>query len=84
MLKKWFSVLVILMCAIFAASSGCSENSEKDTNVSEESAEEVNQGESSAEDAGEETEVEMVSNGDSSNWCAVGSSWKSTNPQTGE
>lgn len=84
MLKKWFSVLVILMCAIFAASSGCSENSEKDTNVPEESAEEVNQGESSAEDAGEETEVEMVSNGDSSSWCAVGSSWKSTNPQTGE
>jgi len=28
--------------------------------------------------------VEMVSTGDTSNWCAVGSSWKSTNPQTGE
>ncbi|QIB92948.1 hypothetical protein FQU78_16300 [Methanosarcina mazei] len=26
----------------------------------------------------------MESTGDSSNWCAVGSSWKSTNPQTGE
>lgn len=28
--------------------------------------------------------MEMVSTGDTSNWCAVGSSWKSTNPQTGE
>jgi len=82
MLKKWFSVLVILMCAIFAASSGCSENSEEDTNVPEESAE-VNGEEASAEDE-EETNVEILSTGDSSNWCAVGSSWKSTNPQTGE
>ncbi|MDQ1276030.1 MAG: hypothetical protein QG610_1605 [Euryarchaeota archaeon] len=82
MLKKWFSVLVILMCAIFAASSGCSENSEEDTNVPEESAE-VNGEEASAEDE-EETDVEIVSTGDSSDWCAVGSSWKSTNPQTGE
>lgn len=82
MLKKWFSVLVILMCAIFAASSGCSENSEEDTNVPEESAE-VKGEEASAEDE-EETDVEIVSTGDSSDWCAVGSSWKSTNPQTGE
>lgn len=85
MLKKWLSVLVILMCAIFAASSGCSENSEKDTNVPEESAE-VDE-EDSNEDAGEEkeeVEVKMVSTGDSSDWCAAGSSWKTTNPQTGE
>ncbi|HIH75535.1 MAG TPA: hypothetical protein HA306_10465 [Methanosarcina sp.] len=26
----------------------------------------------------------MVSTGDSSDWCPVGSSWKTTNPQTGE
>lgn len=82
MLKKWFSVFVILMCAIFAASSGCSENGEEDTNVPEESAEEMDGEEASVED--EETEFEMVSSGKSSDWCAVGSSWKSTNPQTGE
>jgi len=84
MFKKWFAVLVILLCAIFAASSGCSENSAEDTNAPEESVE-VTEEEASAEDAGEEqVEVEMVSTGDSSDWCAVGSSWKSTNPQTGE
>ncbi|KKG12840.1 hypothetical protein [Methanosarcina sp. 2.H.A.1B.4] len=82
-MKKWFAVLVILICAIFAASSGCSENNAEDTNVPEESVELSNE-ENSAEDAGEEeVEVEMVSTGDSS-WCSVGSSWKSTNPQTGE
>jgi hypothetical protein len=69
------------MCAIFAASSGCSENTEEDMNVPEESAEDSEE-ESPAED--EEVKVEMESTGDSSNWCAVGSSWKSTNPQTGE
>ncbi|WP_239451078.1 hypothetical protein [Methanosarcina horonobensis] len=83
-MKKWFPVLVILICAIFAVSSGCSENSEEDTNVPEESIEEVNEEVASAEDEGEEVKVEMVSTGDSSDWCAVGSSWKSTNPQTGE
>ena len=84
MLKKWFAVLLILICAIFAASSGCSENSKEDTNVPEESVE-VSKGEVSTEDAGEEqVEVEMVSTGDSSNWCAAGSSWKTTDPQTGE
>ncbi|KKG06573.1 hypothetical protein [Methanosarcina mazei] len=69
------------MCAVFAASSGCSENTEEDMNVPEESAEDSEE-ESPAED--EEVKVEMESTGDSSNWCAVGSSWKSTNPQTGE
>lgn len=83
MLKKWFSVFVILMCAIFAASSGCSENGEENTNVPEESAEEMDGEEASAESE-EESEFEMVSSGKSSDWCAVGSSWKSTNPQTGE
>jgi hypothetical protein len=83
MLKKWFAVLLILICAIFAASSGCSENSKEDTNVPEESVE-VTEEEASAEDAGEEVKVEMVSTGDSSNWCAAGSSWKTTDPQTGE
>ncbi|AKB17160.1 hypothetical protein [Methanosarcina sp. WWM596] len=83
MLKKWFAVLVILICAIFAASSGCSENSEEDTNAPEESVE-VTEEEASAEEAEEEVKVEMVSTGDSSDWCSVGSSWKSTNPQTGE
>ncbi|WP_440946077.1 hypothetical protein ACSAZL_18685 [Methanosarcina sp. T3] len=84
MLKKWFPVLVILICVIFAVSSGCSENSEEDANVPEESIEDVNEEGTSAEGAGEEVEVEMVSSGDSSEWCPVGSSWKSTNPQTGE
>ena len=84
MLKKWFAVLVILICAIFAASSGCSENNAEDMNVPEESVE-INEEEGSAEDVGgEEVKVEMVSTGDSSNWCSVGSSGKSTNPQTGE
>ncbi|KKG01634.1 hypothetical protein [Methanosarcina mazei] len=69
------------MCAVFAASSGCSENTEEDMNVPEESAEDSEE-ESPAED--EEVKVEMESTGDSSNWCAVGSSWKSTKPQTGE
>lgn len=86
MLKKWFSVLVILMCAIFAASSGCSEsneeNNEEDISVPEES-DEADEEESAAGNE-EETDVETVSTGDSSGWCAVGSSWKSTNPQTGE
>jgi len=83
MLKKWFPVLVILICVIFAVSSGCSENSEEDTNVPEESIEDINEEEASEEDTEEEVEVEMVT-GDTSDWCAVGSSWKSTNPQTGE
>lgn len=69
------------MCAIFAASSGCSENTEEDMNVPEESAEDS---EEESPDEDEEVKVEMESTGDSSNWCAVGSSWKSTNPQTGE
>jgi hypothetical protein len=83
-LKKWFAVLVILICAIFAASSGCSGSSEEDANVPEESVE-VSEEEGSAEAAEEEeVKVEMVSTGDSSDWCAVGSSWKTTDPQTGE
>lgn len=69
------------MCAVFAASSGCSENTEEDMNVPEESAEDS---EEESPDEDEEVKVEMESTGDSSNWCAVGSSWKSTNPQTGE
>jgi hypothetical protein len=81
MLKKLFSVFVILMCAVFAASSGCSENTEEDMNIPEET-DEANEDEASAED--EDIEVEMESTGGSSDWCAVGSSWKSTNPQTGE
>lgn len=81
MLKKLFAVLVILIFAIFAASSGCSEKSEDNMSVSEES-NEASEGEASAKDAGEK--VEVVSSGDSSSWCPVGSSWKSTNPQTGE
>ncbi|AKB27082.1 hypothetical protein MSSIT_0363 [Methanosarcina siciliae T4/M] len=88
MFKKWFPVLVILICAIFAVSSGCSDNSEEDTNVPEESIEDVNEEEVSAEEEAstedteneENVEVEMVS-GDTSDWCAVGSSWKSTNPR---
>lgn len=84
MLNKWFSVLVILIFAISAASSGCSENSEEDMNVPVEQVE-VDEEEISAEGAGEEeVKVEMVSTGSSSDWCPVGSSWKSTNPQTGE
>ena len=84
MLKKWFAVLIILICAIFAASSGCSENGEEDMNVPEESVE-VSEEEGSVEAAGEEeVKVEMVSTGDSSDWCTVGSSWKTTDPQTGE
>ena len=81
MLKKLFSVFVILMCAVFAASSGCSENTEEDMNIPEET-DETNEDEASAEE--EDIEVEMESTGGSSDWCAVGSSWKSTNPQTGE
>lgn len=81
MLKKLFSVFVILICAVFAASSGCSENTEEDMNIPEET-DEANEDEASAED--EDIEVEMESTGGSSDWCSVGSSWKSTDPQTGE
>jgi hypothetical protein len=84
MLKKWFAVLVILICAIFAASSGCSENSEEEINVPEESVE-ISEEEVSVEGAGEEeVKVKMVSTGNSGEWCPAGSSWKTTNPQTGE
>lgn len=83
MLKKWFAVFILIICAIFAASSGCSENSEEDMNTPEESVE-PGEEEISAEGTGEEIEVKMVSTGDSSSWCPTGSSWKTVNPQTGE
>ena len=71
MFKKWIVLLVVLSCTIFAAGSGCSEDSET---------------ESSPEDSGEEEEmnVEITSTGDSDEWCPVGASWQATNPQTGE
>ncbi len=83
MLKKWF-VILLLICAIFAVFSRCSENSKEDTNVPDESVE-ASEGEVSTEDTGEnQVDVEMVSTGDTSNWCSAGSSCKTTDPQIGE
>ncbi|AKB73440.1 hypothetical protein MSLAZ_0179 [Methanosarcina lacustris Z-7289] len=83
LLKKWF-VILLLICAIFAVSSKCSENSKEDTNIPDESVE-ASEGEVSTEDTGEDqVDVEMVSTGDTSNWYSAGSSWKTTDPQTGE
>lgn len=77
MLKKWFILFIVLSCTIFAVSSGCSENGEDKTTDAAE-----NNEESASADTVEEVEVE--SSGNSDDWCPVGSSWKTTNPQTGE
>ncbi len=70
LLKKWIVLLVVLFCTVFAAGSGCSENSEA---------------ESSPEDSGEEEmDIEITSTGDSDEWCPAGASWQATDPQTGE
>ncbi|WP_255334037.1 hypothetical protein [Methanosarcina sp. KYL-1] len=69
-MKKWLVLLIVISCALFAASSGCSESGEDGNH----------------EDAEEEEEIEMeiTSTGNSEDWCSVGSSWQASNPQTGE
>lgn len=77
MLKKWLILLIVLSCTVFAVSSGCSESGDEEaTDTAEESKANFSDG------AGEE--VEVKSTGNSDNWCPVGSSWKTANPQTGE
>jgi hypothetical protein len=128
----------VLSCTIFAVSSGCSENSNKDTvesskvnitqgdaenskvNITQDDAEsgkvninqddaENSEGSASADkvedsgealtkapeketnviiestgSSGEKVETEIVSTGNSGDWCPVGSSWKTVDPQTNE
>ena len=71
MLKKWFILLIVLSCTIFALSSGCSEKNKE--NITQ-----------SVVENGKETKVEVTSTENSDNWCPVGSSWKTTDPKTGE
>lgn len=81
MFKKWIVLLVVLSCTIFAAGSGCSEDSENEA-----SQEESNPVEGNQEDTGEEEEmeVEITSTGDTDEWCPAGASWQASDPQTGE
>jgi hypothetical protein len=78
LLKKWLILLIVLSCTVFAVSSGCSESGEKETTDA------TQEGEESSSDIAEEEEVEVKSTGNSDNWCPVGSSWNTANPQTGE
>jgi hypothetical protein len=90
LLKKWFIVLIVLSCMIFAVSSGCSESEKdktKDTaeNSDESTAEDtVKENEKNSPNLSDTEKVEIESTGNSNDWCPVGSSWKTTNPQTGE
>ncbi len=90
MLKKWFIVLIVLSCTIFAVSSGCSESGkDKTTDTAENSdesvsADTVKDNEENSPNPSETEKVEVESTGNSNDWCPVGSSWKTTNPQTGE
>lgn len=120
MLRKWFMLLIVLFCVVFAASSGCSEKSNGNTtkvtveNTKEnastdkvagsaetssasaetpsasaetpsiESGKETNMKIESTDNSGGKTETKIVSTGNSGDWCPVGSSWSTVNPQTGE
>ena len=117
MLKKWFILLIVLSCTIFAVSSGCSEKSKENVtkdavenskvNVTKDAVEnskesvttgavETSKGSTSADkvvesekDLSKDSETERAevstgSTGNSDNWCSVGSSWNTANPQTGE
>jgi hypothetical protein len=115
--RKWFILLIVLLCAVFAASSGCSEKSNGNItkvtvenskeNITSDAAENSNLNasadkvvkgaETPSKDSGKETskiestgssgekmETNIVSTGNSGDWCSVGSSWSTVNPQTGE
>lgn len=86
MLKKWLILAIVLSCTIFAVSSGCSEKGKENTN--QRTVENVKENSStvieSTNISGEKTETKIVSTGNSADWCAVGSSWSTVNPQTGE
>lgn len=79
---------MVLSCTIFAVSSGCSESGdEKNTdeagnNDESASGDAVEENEEGLESSAENVEIESSENSD--DWCPVGSSWKATNPQTGE
>jgi hypothetical protein len=51
---------------------------------SKDSGKETNLKIESTDSSGEKTETKIVSTGNSGDWCAVGSSWSTVNPQTGE
>jgi len=126
--RKWFMLLIVLLCVVFAASSGCSEkSSEKSSgNITKVTVEDTKGNastdkvagnasadkaagnasadkaagsiETSSIESGKETnvkiestdssvgttETKIVSTGNSDDWCPVGSSWSTVNPQTGE
>jgi len=118
LLRKWFILFIVLLCAIFAASSGCSEKSNGNVtkvtvenskeNITPDAAGNSNlsapadkvggDAETPSKDSGKETnvkiestdssvgktETKIVSTGNSGDWCPVGSSWSTVNPQTGE
>jgi hypothetical protein len=106
MLRNRFMLLIVLLCVVFAASSGCSEKSNgnitkvtvENTNGnasadkgagnaethSIESRQETNMKIESTGSSGGKTETKIVSTGNSGDWCPVGSSWSTVNPQTGE
>ena len=86
MLKKWFILIIVLSCTIFAVSSGCSEKSNGNITkvTTDESGKAKNLTIESTDSSGGKTETNVVSTGNSDDWCAVGSSWSTANPQTGE
>ncbi len=89
MFKKWFILLIVLSCTIFAVSSGCSESGEdKNTDAvgNSEESDSADTVEENKEDSSENSveDMEVESSGNSDDWCPVGSSWKTKNPQTGE
>jgi hypothetical protein len=90
LLKKWFIVLIVLSCTIFAVSSGCSESGkDKTTDTTENSdestsADTVEENDENSPNLSETEKIESQSTVNSNDWCPVGSSWKTTNPQTGE
>ncbi len=118
MLRNWFILFIVLLCAVFSASSGCSEKSNGNVtkvtvenskeNITPDAAGNSNlsasadkvggDAETPSKDSGKETNVKIgstgssggktetniVSTGNSGDWCPVGSSWSTVNPQTGE
>lgn len=86
MLKKWLILVIVLSCTIFAVSSGCSEKSNGNVTkvTTSDSGQAKNVTIESTDSSGGKTETKIVSTGNSGDWCPVGSSWSTVNPQTGQ
>ena len=84
MLKKWLILVIVLSCAIFTVSSGCSEKSNGNITkvTTSESGQAKNLTIESTNNSGGKTETKIVSTGNSDDWCRVGSSVSQENPNT--